>query len=169
MRPIALFLVFIGVLMTVTSAYISNRLLEANNVETQKLQHKALSVDKRIDNLWQHTLSAEEKKNMLINVRSLADKKSNIEIAENFSKNWVVGISKANAIDISLISDQLLLLDNLQSKLTDKINDLYLERISFVKDEEAIMDDNTRLKTFALLLQVMGLIFVLSKDVFRRD
>ena len=60
-------------------------------------------------------------------------------------------------------------LNDVQAEQREKINDLYLANQELINDNAEKMKAISRLRNLALFLQVLGLAFVLARDLNRKD
>lgn len=177
-KPI--FFILVGVIMTVVSAFFTNYVIAENDTEIQDLQQEVQQIDLTIDSMWANANRFESNGNTAVLITLLAS----LGKAENLDKEHVSQcirkvISRGSRgifddTDIHLngngeFVDTLLQTVNQQRYETiDTINDLYFDRIELEQEISAINHDNLQYKNIALFLQIMGLIFVLAKDIARK-
>ena len=163
-------MVLIGITTTIKSALLSQTIIEDNNIVINSLNEEARAIDENIDHLWQHVKEAEQKKDLSITVNTLSQSPQQSRAARAYITSWIDKITATTAINNDKsVTDEMLLIDMLKTALIDRINDLYLDQITLDRESEELAEQNRLYKNIALFLQILGLMFVLAKDVFRAN
>ena len=165
--------------MTVSSAIITSYLLEENSSKLEKIEAKSDALDQKIDNYWEYAKSAENKIDLAIIALSNSDNAENKKIVEEYFFNWLK--TAALYIEHNFDQEDLLIIQNtnntrikqyikiiktFKNRIISKIDDLYIEKIALKHQRNNILEHDAKLKNAALLLQILGLILVLSKNIF---
>jgi hypothetical protein len=164
-------LVMIGIAFNIFAAVITNHFISLNNEKLHRLKNEISRIDVRINSFWQDSQTIERKKEYLLlfaqmgqlthdplvlqHIRQFIDK-----LAAEYQLNQPARLNS------SIDSQQLInMIDKARKKIIDDIDDIYLDRIMLEKQKQPINNDNSRLMSIALFLQMFGLILVLAKDL----
>ena len=173
-------IVIIGAFMSIASAFITHNFIIGNNDKIQLLQTKSQQIEQTITSHWQNAGRFERDGNIALLMTLQQEEKVQkygIDIyiqhfiRQGLAKAEIQAVNAALSVDnkTALFSALLRLVDTHRRQVIDSIDALYIEKVGL---EEKIMQidvDNTRYASIALFLQVMGLIFVLAKDMGRRE
>lgn len=162
-------LVWIGILLTVASAIITNNILEKNNKEISRINQEISVIERQIENRWQLVQDAGQKLDSAINVvasKSIIQISGDSDIIADYFYDWFsLNLGKSKKISKnSNIKDYINLVSSFKKKSINDIDDLYLQKVTLESERQEIIDDNMFLKNLALFFQILGLILVLSKS-----
>lgn len=180
-------LILFGIALSIAAALMQHIRIEEKFAELEELDTKIANLDARIDSLWQQHVEAERKKEFAYLLLALHDKTS---IEEDDDKRHSAAISSMalnevltkylasiqnNTVDKNRISDNRhkssasAQIEAHQRQLRDQIDDLYFEHLELNKLRRPLQKEIDVTRNIALLLQLLGLILVLSKDLARRE
>ncbi len=127
-----------------------------------------------IDSLWQSMTESERKKEFFILL--LSNKNGKSAINETYYRDYLSGIMKTYELndfqtrlesnsgnDLNLLFD---LSNAAQVSIVETINATYFETLELQKARMPLERDNSLLFSIAIFLQVIGLILVLSRDLW---
>lgn len=166
---ISLTLIFTGVIMTSTSALLSDYIVSKNQKRIETLQSDSQSKEKLITQLWQDYQVLEQKKDTLL-----------ILIASNSSQHYITLFSVELLTSIGVENPKQTLLANsnriypftmenmnrYKQETLQKINNIYEEKVYLDMQSNQLISKNSRYNSIALFFQIFGLILVLSKHIF---
>lgn len=179
-------LILFGIALSIAAALMQHIRIEEKFAELEELDTKIANLDARIDSLWQQHVEAERKKEFASLLVALHDKTS----IEDDDKRHSAAISSMalnevltkylasiqnNTVDKNRISDNShkssasAQIEAHQRQLRDQIDDLYFEHLELSKLRRPLQKEIDVTRNIALLLQLLGLILVLSKDLARRE
>jgi hypothetical protein len=167
-------MVIIGALLTIASAFMSNYLIAKNNAAIEDFAASAKKLERSIDQTWQNTLFLDQKIDTALVMLNLVDKNkaatTELEYFVNDSLE-AVGI-KPEKTSFSTNSDAFSFFKNevksYKRRSLARINTLYYDKLEEESDALSVKNKNTTYANIALLLQLIGLIFVLAKDLVRK-
>jgi hypothetical protein len=160
-------LVAAGILMTVASAIITNSLIEQGNLRISSINKEKLTIERRIDSQWQFLQESKGKLDLAINVVAVGQKWGKNQVVNNYFYNWFSKISEdKNILKNQNIESYIKLVDDLKIKTIEDIDSLYLEKVTLESDISNIAQKGMFLKNLALMLQILGLILVLSRNFY---
>lgn len=166
-------LVSIGVVMNVLSALISQTLVERNMRQMDSLMDQSDSVQLRIDTLWNNFRSLERTQQYYSLLLLTANSGEQLEAARQLVHTGLTQVIKQHelaatvepsSIDFTELNS---ILNAARNNLINRIDDIYLEKITAEKQRRHLHEQNERLRSIALFLQLIGLILVLSRDIVR--
>lgn len=171
-----LFLVLVGVLMTVTSAIVSHYFITQYNNQITDIHGEIAHIEVRIEKQWQETQRLERREDFSIVLMLLSNKGTAknteipVEVLRHFrdtleSAGVMIEGNKDHGTWLEVISKAIA---SHKKKTIDSINDLYLDVIMFKAEARVLNKRNMSLTSIALFLQIMGLILVLSHDIWRK-
>ncbi|MFK5983842.1 MAG: hypothetical protein QM479_00235 [Pseudomonadota bacterium] len=162
-------LVIIGISFNIFAAIISHHFISANNEQLQIIESKISAIDIRINTYWQNRQNIERKKEFILLYAQSAKKND-----DNFIKQYIhsyisqllIDYQIKHQPDIKLNDLQIItIIDQIKNIIVNDIDDIYLDRLLLEKQKYPINNNNVRLMSIALFLQMLGLILVLSKDL----
>lgn len=179
-------LILFGIALSIAAALMQHIRIEEKFAELEELDTKIANLDARIDSLWQQHVEAERKKEFASLLLALHDKTSIVgddkrhnAAISNTALNEVLTTYLAsiqnNAFNNNRISDNRhkssasAQIEAHQRQLRDQIDDLYFEHLELSKLRRPLQKEIDVTRNIALLLQLLGLILVLSKDLARRE
>ena len=158
-------LILFGIGLTIIAALMQHISIAQKFAQLEEIEGRLTNLDGRIDSLWQQHVEAERKKEFaaLISSDSHKDNAKAHAALANYLKS--IHSSETQPED----SDPISAISRLQLQLRDQIDDLYFERIEQSKAQRPLQREIDTTRNIALLLQLLGLILVLSKDLAKRD
>lgn len=179
------FWVLLGAIMTAGSALLSHDVVMENDHLIQSLKLRSEQIDQYIDNQWESINRLERDSNIAMLMATRLGEGQLPQGIEKGIKTYIrtvvehggdPGYTKAvhDALDSQtgspevIFSKLLAFVEKSRKKTVDTIDQAYLEKIGLQERIQALEQVNTSYSNMALFLQVMGLIFVLSKDLARR-
>ncbi|MDA0902614.1 MAG: hypothetical protein O3B09_04325 [Proteobacteria bacterium] len=173
------FLVVLGIIFTVTSALISNYLLEKNSLRLKEINEKSVVIEHKINNHWKYIEASERKIDLAIIALAKSDDVENNSEVENYFSDWIGNIISSTNLglenellllqksdEMKKISKYIAMVKIFKERSIDKINDLYIERLLVENQKSDILEKDMFLKNMSLFLQIIGLILVLSRNIF---
>ncbi len=165
-------LVVVGILFNIASALITHYFIGLNNQQLNELEMKAGQHDTLIDSQWRNRTEIQRQREFLLLlltqsegeqlpvVRSIIRQqlKQTVE-QQKIGSEW---LSDTTPIGIQAIEEISWLA---ASNIIDTINDTYLEKLDILQQVQPLQDRNALLLSFAIFLQLLGLILVLAKDI----
>lgn len=183
-------IVLIGVVLTVTSAFMSHRFVSKNMQTIQRLEKEAAQVDQTIASQWQDMGRFERDGNTALQLAeaveddplnppaTIAVDDLKLYVRHFIQKSDVVveklrvegALKEIDAGKKGMVFQSIMALVNAQqSHVSDTVNAMYLKKISLQEKIQQLQSENSDYSNKALLLQILGLVFVLSKDLVRRE
>ena len=165
-------LILLGIGLTISAALIQHVLVEQRYHELEQLMSKINRLDTRINSLWQQHIEAERKKEFaaLLWQADAGDRQSSVFL-NDYLTSLATDTHNGHAPDTTQMSLQasLALISDHQATLREQIDDLYFERITVGEAQAPLLKTINQGKNIALLMQLLGLILVLSKDLARNN
>jgi len=174
-------IVLVGVALTVASAIISHYQLAKNMKNIEVLEKQIREIDQIISDTWQNMARFERDGNQALTLASLAEegKTENMTLyIQRLIKKSDVKADKVrrlerlksqNQKEKNVFAQILVLVDAQRAYITDKIDTLYIKKVGLQEQVQSLRESNTSSANLALVLQTLGLICVLSKDLARRE
>lgn len=163
-----------GITLTIAAALMQHLSLEEKFAQVEQIETRLLNLDSRIDSLWQRYLEAERKKEfaaLIAHFSGHPEHPSQVlirgylasinTVAETKNNEGVQQQSSAGNAATTSVND---VISQHQARLLEHIDSLYLERLQQAKAQQPIQREISTTGNIALLLQLLGLILVLSKD-----
>lgn len=166
-------MVIMGALFTIISAFMSNFLIAQNNDAIERFTSSAKELERSIDNTWQNTIFLNQKYDTAVVMMNLTQNKNSKISLQSF----VIDTLNETGIDpekTEFASNQEAFdylkqeIDLYKRNSLGKINELYYNKLQEEADALSIKNKNMTYANIALLLQLLGLILVLSKDLLRK-
>jgi len=170
-------LITIGILMNITSAIVTHYFISQNNDTLQIIQQKITAIESNIDSQWQSKNEMERKKEFILLLLNSQNSHSiNPEITTylehyftKFRQHHLNSDEQKNHPKKTLsIGLTIKLTQIAQKKIINNINDQYLEKLDLEASQKPLKDNNAILYSFAIFMQLIGLILVLSRDLTRQ-
>lgn len=168
--------VLTGIIFNILSAVITHYFIGLNNDAINIIDNEIQRKEVLIDSLWQSKNEVERKKEFFILLLSSKPDKS--EVVETIYSDYLEEVMDSYELkefttrkDRDIGSDLGLLLDlsrAAQKSIIESINDTYFETLELQEAKMPLVHDNSRLFSFAIFLQVIGLILVLARDLRRQ-
>lgn len=164
-------LVLSGVILTIFSAVINHFQIAKHNGLINNYKIHSLRVEKNIDNVWRSVQKIENKvtyASMLITINNI-DNDLYQEFLKDILQEFNINnneISTTNKLDMFKQFKQIF--DNFKNKKISYINDIYEQKVTNTEKINSLELKNSKLSNLALFLQVIGLILVLSRDLFAK-
>lgn len=167
-RYLAIFFVIIGALLSVVSAIIYDQVIDKTSENIKLLESSIMEKENIIKSIWQNNLAREEKKDTAFLI--LLSSKNDSKILRSFIADTLAsqGTStktipkESNAAFSFFISE----IERLSQKSNDQINNLYIDKITLQEKTSDLKKHIDKFSNAALFLQIIGLMMVLSKDIF---
>ena len=168
--------VLTGIIFNILSAVITHYFIGLNNEAINAIDHDINDKQVLIDSLWQSRVEVERKQEFFILL--FAQPGGKPEISEAVYRDYVE--KTIDTYDLTEFEPRMdrdrgnrlgLLLDvsaAAQETIIESINDTYFEVLELRDAKMPLENDNSRLFSIAIFLQVIGLILVLSRDLRRR-
>ena len=167
-------MVAIGAILTIASAFMSNYLIAKNNDAIERFSSSAKKLERSIDQAWQNTQFLDQKIDTAFVMLGLVEK-SNAATPEltSFVNDTLKAVDitpdttafTSNEAAFLYFKNQV---TSYKKRSLSHINELYYDKLEEESDALAVKNKNTTYANIALLLQLLGLFFVLSKDLLRR-
>ena len=167
--------VLTGILFNILSAVITHYFIGLNNDKINLIDRDIEGKQVLIDSLWQSRVEVERKKEFFVLL--FANPGDDPAAGEAFYRDYLKKLSTNHGLkefqtrmDRDTGSELDLLLDisdAAQAAIIDSINNTYLETLELREARMPLESDNSRLYSFAIFLQVIGLILVLARDLRR--
>jgi hypothetical protein len=167
--------VLTGIIFNILSAVITHYFIGLNNDQINVLERDIQNQQVLIESLWQSRIEVERKQEFFILL--LSKQPDNPAIVESHYQEYLADLVNIHGLkefvsrkklpmknDIELL---LAISNAAQKSIIESINATYFETLEL---QEAIMpleQDNSRLFSIAIFLQVIGLILVLARDLRR--
>ena len=183
-------IVLIGAGMTVASAILAHYQVSKNMMVIEDLEKQMSQINQTISDQWQNMGRFERDGNEALMLATLAEgdamAPANPAVINNMTiyVRHFVGKSDVPAQRVrveraldnremaskgSVFREILTLVDAQRTFVIDKVDNLYIEKVALQEHVQTIMKSNASLANTALVLQMLGLICVLSKDLARRE
>ena len=169
-------LVTVGVIMNILSALIVHTLVERNMNRMDVLMRQSNSVDLRIDTLWENYRRLERQQAYFTTLLLSANPGPQLDSAHELVLTALNELIERHTLKHESIDTEKVSLAQVQDihaivqrGLLESIDEIYLERIDVERRRQNIAENNERLRSIALFLQLLGLILVLARDLARRD
>lgn len=169
-------LVTVGIIMNIASALIIHILVESNMNRMDKFMQQSETVDLRIDNLWQNYQALQQRQAYFTTLLLSANAGRQLDLAHeliNTTLNQLIEQYKleresvtATTVTIGQLQE---IFTALQREVLVNIDNTYLEQIELRQQRQNIAENNARLNSIAIFLQMLGLILVLARDLARHD
>jgi len=168
--------VLTGIVFNILSAVITHYFIGLNNDQISVLERDIQNKQVLIDSLWQSRVEVERKQEFFILLLSnQSDSPANIEsyyqeyldglVNVHDLKEFVAREKQAMITDIDLL---LTISSAAQKSIVESINATYFETLELQEAKMPLEQDNSRLFSIAIFLQVIGLILVLARDLRRQ-
>lgn len=150
----------LGVFLTIVSAIVNHYVVSEHQSTIEVHQKRISDVEALIDNLWGNAQFLEGKRDIAILLNAvLPDAEAATAIKKVFKGTKVVLEQQTHHALLTALAQN-------KSDITDQINDLYTEKISIEQEISTLTERQQLSGIFALVTQILGLILVLSKDLF---
>lgn len=166
-------LVAVGLLLNIISALITNFYIDDLTRQSNDIVQRQQSNEKLIQLIWQQVETIERKREhtlVILNTAEMMQSPLPKEIAAQLKHDigyWLPDTPLE--LNIENVPEFMEALDVVQADQREKINELYLENQVFIDDNAEKMKAISRLRNLALFLQVLGLAFVLARDLNWKD
>lgn len=160
------FFIVIGIILTVISLFMSNYILRDIGSQIVNINKDIGKFEREIEVLWQEKSASEQHAGLSI-ILLLLIQQASPELTISAKKEAMGYIHRAleqHALDLE--HGNIIKLNNAieqhNTKLIDKINTLYGQKIEAEENLVILTDDSNLIQSWALFLYSLGLIFVLS-------
>lgn len=167
--------VLTGIIFNILSAVITHYFIGLNNDQISALERDIQNKQVLIDSLWQSRVEVERKQEFFILL--LSNQSDSPAIIESYYQEYLDGLVNTHGLEefVSrkkqpMINDIDLLLSissAAQKSIIESINATYFETLELQEAKMPLEQDNSRLFSIAIFLQVIGLILVLARDLRR--
>lgn len=167
--------VTVGILFNILSAVITHYFIGLNDDRIDAIDDAIDNKQVLIDSLWQSRTEVERKQEFFILL--LSGKANMPELNENLYRDYLNGLvdthrlgdyrERIEASDGTNLDVLLEISRAARETLIESINNTYLEVLDLRDSRQPIERSNSRLYSIAIFLQVIGLIVVLSRDLWR--
>ena len=164
-----------GIIFNILAAVITHYFIGLNNDQIAVLERDIQNKQVLIDSLWQSRVEVERKQEFFILL--LTNQAENPAIIETYYRDYLDGLVNAHGLqefvprerqakteDIELL---LAISSAAQQSIIESINATYFETLELQEAKMPLEQDNSRLFSIAIFLQVIGLILVLARDLRR--
>jgi len=158
-------LILFGIGLTIVAALMQHISIAQKFAQLEEIESKLTNLDGRIDSLWQQHVEAERKKEFAALISS--DTNRNNADAQAVLEHYLNSLQPDQKM--SHHQDAIKAITHHQEALRDQIDDLYFKHLEQSKARRPLQRDIDNTRNIALLLQLLGLILVLSKDLAKRD
>ncbi len=172
-------MIIIGVLMTVGSAAISHKLIAENEVSIMQEENEMQLCDDQIRDTWQILKETERREDvstlMAILIAEQEPMPQALEMAAIHMEELMLMAGVEAPESLPPLTPQTWqqwqgtlesVLRDYKRQLTDKIDTLYMGRMERAETVSELRRENHEFRGYALLLQILGLILVLSNRMF---
>ena len=164
------FVVTIGALMSISSIFIYNLVINEKHYEIRNLEDSIVQKEDLIKEVWQNTLALENKKDLLL-LMILQNEQKNDEYLDKYIKETMEGsglsiedMPNAPTEKFAMISSKI---NEKREKAHEQIDNAYFEKVYLQEEIHQQKNESDKYSMMALFLQAIGLMFILSKDVIR--
>jgi hypothetical protein len=167
--------VLTGVVFNILAAVITHYFIGLNNDQIAVLERDIQNKQVLIDSLWQSRVEVERKQEFFILL--LTSQSESPAIIETYYRKYLDDLVNAHGLkefnspeqrtmtnDIELM---LAISSAAQESIIESINATYFETLELQEAKMPLEQDNSRLFSIAIFLQVIGLILVLARDLRR--
>jgi len=168
--------VLTGIIFNILSALITHYFIGLNNDRISVLERDIQNKQVLIDSLWQSRVEVERKQEFFILL--LSNQSDSPAIIESYYQEYLDGLVNVHGLKEfvarekqAMIKDIDLLLtisSAAQKSIVESINATYFETLELQEAKMPLEQDNSRLFSIAIFLQVIGLILVLARDLRRQ-
>ncbi|UTV29725.1 hypothetical protein [Photobacterium atrarenae] len=160
-----------GLVLNIISALLTNFSIDNINREANAILQQQESHEKLIELTWQQVETIERKRELILLLVSLSE--GNEQPLPQTVKEQVVtevhdwlniNISNLSTVDVPAIMQGM---NDNQREYRNKINQLYIQNLALTQSHENKMNSISRLRNLALFLQILGLAFLLVRDLNR--
>lgn len=166
-------LVAIGLILNIVSALLTNFYIDDLTRQSNDIVQRQQGNEKLIQLIWQQVETVERKREHVLVILNVADMmQSSIpsEVAAQIEHDIAYWLPDTPVeLSIENIPSLMLALNDVQAEQREKINNLYLANQELINNNAEKMKAISRLRNLALFLQVLGLAFVLARDLNRKD
>ncbi|MGR5063805.1 hypothetical protein [Photobacterium sp. DNB22_13_2] len=166
-------LVAIGLILNIVSALLTNFYIDDLTRQSSDIVQRQQGNEKLIQLIWQQVETVERKREhtlVILNIAEMMQSPLAREVAVQIEHDiayWLPDIPVE--LSIENIPKLMAALNDVQADQREKINDLYLANQELINKNAEKMKAISRLRNLALFLQVLGLAFVLARDLNRKD
>jgi len=162
--------------MNIIAALLTHYLIAQNNQQIHVLETQVNDIEQLINNYWQENQAIERKKEFILILLQINPHPSARPAVYQYVFDYLVSLNATYQMeaeqsitiwqqqDTINVAELVNLLETARSLITEEIDDVYLKQINTVRQIEPLRRANASLTSIALFLQLMGLIFVLSRD-----
>lgn len=164
--------VILGVLMTASSIALTQLLIAGYRENISALDHEITSKDTQISTFWQNENRIEYIGHTILMWLSFSSSQDNHKAAEQLLGTQLRPLlekHKESFDSVKMSPDIILkLLEKSRAETVTIVDTLYTEKIT-LEEQQKVLKQKTRFYTnIALLLQALGLLLILSRDIFGR-
>lgn len=162
-----------GLVLNIISALLTNFSIDNINREANSIIQQQESHEKLIELTWQQVETIERKRELILLLTSLDE--ASVQPLPHAVKeqvfteihDWLnISISDLSTVEIPAIMQRM---NDIQREYRNKINQLYIQNLALTQSHENKMNSISRLRNLALFLQILGLAFLLVRDLSRRS
>ena len=167
--------VLTGIVFNILAAVITHYFIGLNNDQIAVLERDIQNKQVLIDSLWQSRVEVERKQEFFILL--LSNQPDSPAIIETYYREYLDGLVNTHGLQEFVPSEaraetngiELLLAISraAQKSIIESINTTYFETLELQEAKMPLEQDNSRLFSIAIFLQVIGLILVLARDLRR--
>ncbi|MFT6927244.1 MAG: hypothetical protein ACJAZP_002874 [Psychromonas sp.] len=159
--------VLIGLVLNISSALVTHFIIEGKDQQLNILSAQATRNNKEIDLFWVQIEGMERKRETLYLLLNQGDLQKNV--AQQFS--ILLKTYLHQEIPVSMlqnISELDLKINDYQDDLREKIDAKYFLNLGLAELEMVLKKQISRLRTWSIFLQIIGLSLILARDLSRK-
>lgn len=164
-------LVLIGLILNVLAILMSSIVLDRLSDDIGKLNEAKEQNQYSIQLAWSSVETLERKREaILLHVQTLSPNQKNYMLREAIQlqlQHWVG--KPVPEISTDSLAEIMMLINQAQQELRDKIDDYYLENLSITESTLSLNERIAWYKNIGLFLQVFGLALILARDLARKS
>ena len=168
-RIVSWHVVLLGILLNVISAVITNAAVDARIARLDTLTGQQDELGRRISELWRNIQDTERKRDhfiVLLSQAKLLDAPLSAEVQEEITRTlntyqWEPPPNFSSPT-LKLVNG---VFQRYQKNLRDEIDNTYLEIVNTSSRVSPLKVEISRYRNLALFLQILGLMFVVARDL----
>lgn len=164
-----------GIIFNILAAVITHYFIGLNNDQIAVLERDIQNKQVLIDSLWQSRVEVERKQEFFILL--LTSQAESSAIIETYYRDYLDGLVNTHGLKEFNSPEKRAMTKNIelliaissaaQKTIIESINATYFEILELQEAKMPLEQDNSRLFSIAIFLQVIGLILVLARDLRR--
>ena len=168
--------VLTGIIFNILSAVITHYFIGLNNDQISVLERDIQNKQVLIDSLWQSRVEVERKQEFFILL--LSNQSDSPAIIESYYQEYLDSLVNVHGLKEFVAREKQAMINDIdsllaisgaaQKSIVESINATYFETLELQEAKMPLEQDNSRLFSIAIFLQVIGLILVLARDLRRQ-